>query len=220
MRDRTEVHRTILESGIIAVIRASNSQMAFNLAEAAYRGGITAVEITMTVPGGLEIIRELAEKYRDSDLMIGAGTVMDAPTARLAILSQAEYIICPHLDIDVIKTCHRYNKLCIPGAMSVTEIVQAMTEGADLVKIFPASILGPGFIKAVRGPLPQAMMVPTGGVNIDNIEKWFEAGAVAVAVGSELTKEAILKSDYGILERTAREYVTRAKAARQKFAEK
>ena len=220
MRERTEVYKTILESGIIAVIRASDSEQAFKLAEAAYRGGITAVEITMTVPGGLEIIRELAEKYRGGDLMIGAGTVIDPETARLAILNQAEYIICPHLDINIIKSCHRYGKLCVPGAMSVTEIVQAMTNGADLVKVFPAGILGPGFIKAVLGPLPHALMVPTGGVNIDNIEKWFEAGAVAVAVGSELTREAVRKSDYSLLESTARKYVARARAARQKFAEK
>jgi len=220
MRNKAEVYNTILESGIIAVIRAPNSETAFKLAEAAYRGGITAVEITMTVPAGLDIIRELAEKYRGSNLMIGAGTVLDPETARLAILNQAEYVICPHLDIDVINTCHRYGRMCIPGAMSVTEIVRAMTEGADLVKVFPASILGPGFIKAVLGPLPHALMVPTGGVNIDNIDKWFEAGAAAVAVGSELTKEAVLKSDYGLLERTAREFVTRAQAAKRKIKEK
>jgi len=220
MRDRTEVFNTILKNGIIAVIRAPDSETAFKLAEAAYRGGINAVEITMTVPAGIEIIRELSEKYRDSDLMIGAGTILDAETARLAILNQAEYIIAPHLDVSVIETCHRYNRLCIPGAMSVTEIVKAMTGGADLVKVFPASILGPGFIKAVRGPLPHAMMVPTGGVSIDNIETWFEAGAAAVAVGGELTREAIQKSDYGLLESTAREFVTRAKAAKQKLAEK
>lgn len=217
MRDRNEVYNTILASGIIAVIRAPNAETALKLAEAAYRGGITAVEITMTVPAGLDIIRELSEKYRDADLMIGAGTILDAETARMAILNQAEYIIAPHLDTGVIETCHRYNRLCIPGAMSVTEIVQAMTKGADLVKVFPASILGPGFIKAVRGPLPHAMMVPTGGVSIDNIDKWFEAGAAAVAVGGELTREAVAKSDYDLLEKTAREFVTRAKAAKQKI---
>ncbi len=220
MRDRSEVSRIILETGIIAVIRAASSEQAFKLAEAAYRGGIKAVEITMTVPGGLEIIRELAEKYRDSDLMIGAGTVIDAETARLAVLNQAEYIISPNLDIKVIETCHRYNKVCIPGAMSVTEIVQAMSGGADLVKVFPASILGPEFIKAVRGPLPHAMMVPTGGVSIDNIETWFEAGAAAVAVGGELTREAVRKSDYKLLENTAREFSTKVKAAKQKLKEK
>ncbi len=220
MRDRTEVYNTILESGIIAVIRAPDAETAFKLAEAAYRGGITAVEITMTVPAGLEIIRKLAEQYRDTDLMIGAGTVLDAETARLAILNQAEYVIVPHLETKVIETCHRYNRLCIPGAMSVTEIVQAMTSGADLIKVFPASILGPGFIKAVRGPLPHAMMVPTGGVSIDNIATWFEAGAAAVAVGGELTREAVQKSDYGLLESTAREFVNRAKAAKQKIAGK
>ena len=215
VRNRIDVTKAIIDGGIIAVIRAPDAEQAFNLAEAAYKGGINAVEITMTVPGGIEIIRELASKYHNDKVIIGAGTILDPETARLSILAGAEYIICPNFNENVIRTSHRYGKACIPGCMSVTEIVEAMECGADLVKVFPADVLGPEFIKDVRGPLPHAMLVPTGGVNIDNVEKWFEAGAVALAVGGELTREAVAKHDFGIMERKAAEFAARVKAARR-----
>lgn len=217
MRDKIEVLQIILDGGIIAVIRAPDVERGYNLAEAAHRGGINALEITMTVPGALDVIRDLAARYSGSNVIIGAGTVLDAETARLAMLAGAEYLICPHFNPDIVRMCHRYRKVCIPGAMSVKEVVDVLESGADAIKIFPASLFGPEIIKAIKGPLPQAMMIPTGGVSLDNVGEWFEAGVAAVAVGGELTKEALAKGDYGILEQKAKEFVTRIREVREQL---
>ena len=217
MPDKCETMRYLLEGGIIAIIRAPDVERGYNLAEAARRGGITAIEITMTVPGALDVIRDLASRYRNGEILVGAGTVLDPETARLAILSGAEYIISPHFDSATVRMCHRYRKVCIPGAMSVKEVVEVLESGADAVKIFPAGLFGPSIIKAIREPLPQAMMIPTGGVSLDNVAEWFEAGAVAVAVGGDLTREALAKGDYGILEQKAKDYIARIKEVRKKL---
>ena len=217
MSDKLEVLNRILDCGIIAVIRAPDIERGYNLAEAARKGGITAIEIAMTVPGALEVIRELVAKYPGNEVIIGAGTVLDPETARLTILSGADYIISPHFNPEVVRMCHRYRKVCIPGAMSVKEVVEVLESGADAIKIFPASLFGPQIIKAIREPLPQAKLVPTGGVNLDNVAEWFEAGAAAVAVGGELTKEALAKNDYGLLEQKAKEFILRIKEVRKKL---
>ena len=217
MQDKYETLRRILDGGIIAVIRAPDVERGYNLAEAARRGGITAIEISMTVPGALEVIRELASRYQSGEIIVGAGTVLDPETARLVILSGAEYVISPYFDFETVRLCHRYRKVCIPGAMSVKEVVEALESGADAIKIFPASLFGPAIIKAIREPLPQAMLIPTGGVNLDNVAEWFEAGVAAVAVGGDLTREALAKGDYNILEQKAREFVTRIKEVKKKL---
>ena len=217
MGDKLEVLNRILDCGIIAVIRAPDIERGYNLAEAARKGGITAIEIAMTVPGALEVIRELVARYPGNEVIIGAGTVLDPETARLTILSGADYIISPHFNPEIVRMCHRYRKVCIPGAMSVKEVVEVLESGADAIKIFPASLFGPQIIKAIREPLPQAKLVPTGGVNLDNIADWFEAGAAAVAVGGELTKEALAKNDYGLLEQKAKEFILRIKEVRKKL---
>lgn len=217
MRNKIEVLQIILDGGIIAVIRAPDVERGYNLAEAAHRGGINALEITMTVPGALDVIRDLAARYSGSNVIIGAGTVLDPETARLAILAGAEYLICPHFNPDTVRMCHRYGKVCIPGAMSVKEVVDVLESGADAIKIFPASLFGPEIIKAIKGPLPQALMIPTGGVRLDNVGEWFKAGVAAVAVGGELTKEALAKGDYGILEQKAKEFVTRIREVREQL---
>lgn len=217
MGDKLEILNRILDCGIIAVIRAPDIERGYNLAEAARKGGITAIEIAMTVPGALEVIRELVAKYPGNEVIIGAGTVLDPETARLTILSGADYIISPHFNPEVVRMCHRYRKVCIPGAMSVKEVVEVLESGADAIKIFPASLFGPQIIKAIREPLPQAKLVPTGGVNLDNVAEWFEAGAAAVAVGGELTKEALAKNDYGLLEQKAKEFILRIKEVRKKL---
>jgi len=217
MGDKIEVLNRILDCGIIAVIRAPDIERGYNLAEAARKGGITAIEIAMTVPGALEVIRELVARYPGNEVIIGAGTVLDPETARLTILSGADYIISPHFNPEVVRMCHRYRKVCIPGAMSVKEVVEVLESGADAIKIFPASLFGPQIIKAIREPLPQAKLVPTGGVNLDNVAEWFEAGAAAVAVGGELTKEALAKNDYGLLEQKAKEFILRIKEVRKKL---
>ena len=217
MSDKLEVLNRILDCGIIAVIRAPDIERGYHLAEAARKGGITAIEIAMTVPGALEVIRELVARYPGNEVIIGAGTVLDPETARLTILSGADYIISPHFNPEVVRMCHRYRKVCIPGAMSVKEVVEILESGADAIKIFPASLFGPQIIKAIREPLPQAKLVPTGGVNLDNVAEWFEAGAAAVAVGGELTKEALAKNDYGLLEQKAKEFILRVKEVRKKL---
>lgn len=217
MSDKLEILNRILDCGIIAVIRAPDIERGYNLAEAARKGGITAIEIAMTVPGALEVIRELVARYPGNEVIIGAGTVLDPETARLTILSGADYIISPHFNPEVVRMCHRYRKVCIPGAMSVKEVVEVLESGADAIKIFPAGLFGPQIIKAIREPLPQAKLVPTGGVNLDNVAEWFEAGAAAVAVGGELTKEALAKNDYGLLEQKAKEFILRIKEVRKKL---
>lgn len=217
MSDKLEILNRILDCGIIAVIRAPDIERGYNLAEAARKGGITAIEIAMTTPGALEVIRELVARYPGNEVIIGAGTVLDPETARLTILSGADYIISPHFNPEVVRMCHRYRKVCIPGAMSVKEVVEVLESGADAIKIFPAGLFGPQIIKAIREPLPQAKLVPTGGVNLDNVAEWFEAGAAAVAVGGELTKEALAKNDYGLLEQKAKEFILRIKEVRKKL---
>jgi 2-dehydro-3-deoxyphosphogluconate aldolase/(4S)-4-hydroxy-2-oxoglutarate aldolase len=210
-----ELLNLILDCGIVAVVRADNPEKAFKVAEAVRLGGINAIEITMTVPGAVEVIKELVSKYSADEMVIGAGTVLDAETARLAILAGAEFVVSPHLNPDMVRMCSRYQKICMPGAMSVREVVECMELGADVVKIFPGSLFGPGIIKAIRGPLPQAPLLPTGGVNLDNVGDWIRAGAVAVGVGSELTKKGLAENNYELITQTARAFVERIKHARQ-----
>ncbi|AEG15209.1 bifunctional 4-hydroxy-2-oxoglutarate aldolase/2-dehydro-3-deoxy-phosphogluconate aldolase [Desulfofundulus sp. TPOSR] len=207
--------KQILDCGIVAVVRAETPGQALKVAEAVRKGGITAIEITMTVPGAIDVIRELVSNFRPEEMLVGAGTVLDAETARLAMLAGAEFIVGPNLNPEVVRISNRYQKICMPGAMSVTEVVQAMELGADVVKIFPGSIFGPEIIKAIRGPLPQVPLMPTGGVSLDNVDRWIKAGAVAVGVGSEITKKGLQNNDYDLITETARAFVEKIRAARQ-----
>ncbi|GAW94113.1 bifunctional 2-keto-4-hydroxyglutarate aldolase/2-keto-3-deoxy-6-phosphogluconate aldolase [Calderihabitans maritimus] len=215
MIKKVEYLKQILDCGIVAVIRADSPEKALKVAEAVRKGGITAIEITMTVPGAVEVIRELVKNYKPEEMLVGAGTVLDSETARLCLLAGAEFIVGPHFNPDVVRLCNRYQKICMPGAMSVTEVVQAMECGADVVKIFPGSLFGPSIIKALRGPLPYAPLMPTGGVNLDNVDQWIKAGAVAVGVGTELTKKGLQENNYDIITETASAFVDKIRAARQ-----
>lgn len=210
---KEQVINSLLNEGIIAVVRTDAGEKAINIAEALKEGGITAIEITMTVPNAVEVLAELTRKYDNNDMLIGAGTILDAESARSALLAGAKYLISPHLNPDVIRMCHRYRTLSIPGAMTVTEIVNAMEMGADFIKLFPASFMPPSFVKAVRAPLPYAKLIPTGGVSLDNVEAWFECGCSAVAVGGELTKAAT-QGDYDGVAETARQFVKKVNAAK------
>lgn len=183
-----EILEAIREKGVVAVIRAKDKEKGLAVANAIYEGGIPAVEVAMTVPGAIDLMRYLAEYHRDSSLILGAGTVLDGPTARACILAGARYIISPNLSEEVALCCNRYGVPYMPGVGTVTELVRAMELGVDVVKVFPGECLGPQFVKAVLGPLPQARMMPTGGVSEENIEAWFRAGAFAVGMGSSLTK--------------------------------
>ena len=207
--------KRIEESGIVAVVRAENSEQALKIVEAVKAGGIQAIEITMTVPGAIDVIKELTRTYNNGEILIGAGSVLDAETARICLLAGAEYIVSPTLDIETIKLCNRYQKIVMPGAMSVTEVLRAMEAGADVVKIFPAALFGPKIIKAIKGPLPQAPLLPTGGVNLDNVNQWIEAGSFAVGVGSALTGGA-KKGDYNKVNQTAKDFIKKINSTRNR----
>ncbi|MCR3956610.1 MAG: bifunctional 2-keto-4-hydroxyglutarate aldolase/2-keto-3-deoxy-6-phosphogluconate aldolase [Gudongella sp.] len=205
----------IWEAGIVAVVRAENREIAENTARACIAGGIPAIEITFTVPGAARAIEELRSSIPKEELIIGAGTVLDSETARIAILAGAEYIVSPGLDVDTARLCNRYQIPYMPGCMTITEMIKAMEAGADVIKVFPGSAVGPDYIKAIKGPLPQASLMPTGGVSLHNVDQWIRNGCFAVGVGGELTTGA-KTGDYGKVTETAVEFVKRIKAARNK----
>ena len=187
---KNEVIKRINDESIIAVVRADNKDLAIRMIDAIIKGGIKIIEVTMTVPNAVDIIKELSSNYKGSDVIIGAGTVLDAETARSVILAGAELVLSPCLSLDVIKLCNRYAVCVIPGVMTVTETVSALEAGAEIVKIFPANAFSPSIIKAFKGPLPQVSIMPTGGVSYENAGEWIKAGAVAVGTGSNLTEGA------------------------------
>jgi 2-dehydro-3-deoxyphosphogluconate aldolase/(4S)-4-hydroxy-2-oxoglutarate aldolase len=186
---RNEPVSRLISSGIIAVIRADCPELAARTADACISGGITAIEIAYTTPDASEVIRHLREKY-SADVVAGAGTVLDPETARIAILAGAQYVVAPSVDGNTARLCNRYQIPYLPGASTIGEVITAMEVGASIVKIFPGETLGPAFIRAVHGPLPQAPLMPTGGVDLENMCEWLDAGSVAVGVGSHLTRDA------------------------------
>jgi len=202
----------ICDSGVVAVVRASSPDEAMRIADACARGGVGAVEITLTVPGAVRVIEKLAVEC-SAGVLIGAGTVLDAETARIAILSGAQFLVSPSLNAATARLCNRYSIPWMPGAQTVREIVEAMELGADVVKLFPGETLGPGFIRAVRGPLPQASLMPTGGVDLGNVSEWIGAGAVAVGVGANLTRGA-RTGDFESITSLSRQYIERIRQAR------
>ena len=204
-----EVLQRIENVGVVAVVRAENSEKAKKIALACMEGGIDSIEITFTVPGADEVIKELTKEFGD-DLLVGAGTVLDSETARIAILAGAKYIVSPAFDLETAKLCNRYQVPYMPGCMTLTEMITAMEAGADVIKVFPGSAFGPSFIKAVKGPLPQAVLMPTGGVSIDNVDQWIKNGCIAVGVGGNLTKGS--SED---MTNAAKEFVEKVKEARK-----
>ena len=218
MSTRAENLATIKACGVVAVLRASGPDRPdamVQVAQAIGRGGIAAVEITMTTPGALNAIGECANRLGD-EILLGAGTVLDPETARAAILAGAEYIVTPTLNPDVITLCRRYDKVIIPGALTPTEILTAWECGADIVKVFPATAMGPWYFKDVKAPLPQIDLMPTGGVDLDNAGDFIRAGACAVAVGGNLVdKAAVAAGEWHVLTDTARKYVDTVRSARQ-----
>ncbi|MCT4619826.1 MAG: bifunctional 4-hydroxy-2-oxoglutarate aldolase/2-dehydro-3-deoxy-phosphogluconate aldolase [Marinisporobacter sp.] len=210
---RMETIRKISESGVVAVIRAESKEEGMKIIEAVKKGGIKALEITMTVPGAVEIIKELSEVYKDEDVIIGAGTVLDPETARACILAGAKYIVSPSLNVETIKLCNRYRIPAMPGVMTITEALSGMEAGAEIIKVFPGSAYGPSIIKAFKGPVPQGNFMPTGGVNLQNAAEWIKAGAVAIGTGGDLTKGA-KTGDYDLVTETAKKFVEAVKNAR------
>jgi 2-dehydro-3-deoxyphosphogluconate aldolase/(4S)-4-hydroxy-2-oxoglutarate aldolase len=208
-----EIFQGVLERRLVAIVRADTPDAALEMSEACIAGGITALEVAFTTPGTVDVIKTLRERH-GPDVMLGAGTVLDPETARLAILAGAQFIISPSVNLETIKVCQRYQVLAMPGVMTPTEIVTALEAGADIVKIFPAEIFGPAYLKALRAPLPHAPLMPTGGVSVDNLAAWFENGAMAVGIGSSLTGPAS-KGDYAAVTTRARQFVERMDAIRQ-----
>ena len=212
--DLRKAQRLIEESGIVAIVRLDSSAQLVEVARAVANGGINVIEFTMTTPDALKII-EVSVREFGEELLLGAGTVLDAETARSAILAGAEFIVAPTLDRGVIETCRRYGKVSIPGAYTPTEILTAWEGGADFVKVFPAEAGGPGYLKAIRAPLPQVKLIPVGGVSIENAADYIRAGAAAVAIGSNLVdKKTVAESAYGVLADRARRIRTAVQSAR------
>lgn len=187
---------------LVAVVRGKSKADAIASVEHMIDGGIYNIEITFTTPQAEEVIQHLSQYVIDENVVIGAGTVLDSTTARLAILNGAEYVVSPHFDPEIAKMCNRYAVPYLPGCGSVTEIVQAMETGVDLVKLFPGDLLGANFIKNVHGPIPQIELMPSGGVSLDNLEDWYRKGAFAVGIGSALMKNAKDGNDSVIKENT------------------
>ena len=214
MFDKLNNLRRMTETGIIAVIRADSPDQALEIVEAVRRGGVEAIEITFTVPGALDVIARLRQAFPGDEILLGAGTVLDSETARAAILAGASFVVSPGFSPEVVRMCNRYQVISMPGCMTVTEIIAAMEAGADVIKFFPGNIFGPSMIKTLKGPLPQAEFVPTGGVNLENVQEWIQSGCIAVGIGGELTKGA-KTGDYDSISKTARAFVQKIKAARQ-----
>ena len=192
---------------------AKDADDAMRIAEACIEGGCAGIELTYTTPGVNAIIEKMAREYDGTDFVIGAGTVMDPETARMAILSGAQYVVSPYFNGDTVRLCNRYRVACMPGAMSIAEVVAGMEAGADIIKVFPGELFGPKILKSIHGPIPQAELMPTGGVSLDNVAEWIAAGAVAVGAGGSLTAGA-KTGDYGKITETARQFVEKIRAAR------
>lgn len=206
----------IKESGIVAVIRGANEENILPIAKSLLKGGVKTLEITAETKGVLRIIEKVAAEYGDQ-LIIGAGTVLDPETARAAIMAGAKFIFSPTVNIETIKMAKRYGVISIPGALTPTEILTAYENGADIIKVFPANAFGPSYLKSIRGPLPHIPMMPTGGVDLTNIEEYIKAGGVAAGIGSNLVnpKKLVTEEDYKQLEQTAAQYVEKVQAARK-----
>ena len=206
----------LVDSGVIAVLRGVERDDVAQVAEALIEGGVTTLEVTADTPGAMEMIEDLATTYGDrEDVLIGAGTVLDAETARAALLAGAEFVVSPSFHEDVVETCNRYGAVVAPGVATPTEAIEAYQTGADLVKLFPASDLGPSYLGSIKGPLGQIPIVPTGGVGPDNAGEFIEAGACAVGAGGSLIdNEAIAAGDYDVLTDNAEALVAAVEDAR------
>jgi 2-dehydro-3-deoxyphosphogluconate aldolase/(4S)-4-hydroxy-2-oxoglutarate aldolase len=204
----------ITRSGVVAVIRANSAEELKNITLALNKGGVKALEITMTSPGALETIKAVSSELGDSAI-IGVGSVLDTETARAAILAGAQFVVSPVFKPEIITLCRRYNKICIPGAFTPTEILSAWEAGADVVKIFPATKLGPGYIKDLKGPLPQIKVTPTGGVNLENTADFIKAGAEFVGVGGAMVdKKLVAAGKWDELSALAAKFVQAVQEAR------
>lgn len=211
----SSILETIVSSGVIAVIRLKDRNKLLKVVEAISAGGVKCIEITMTVPGAVDMIRELSDKV-PKDVILGAGTVTDVQTANDVINAGAKFVVGPVLNADIIALCRKRGVVVMPGCFTPTEIHAAWKAGADIVKVFPATSLGPRYFKDIAGPFPEIRLMPTGGVTIDNVGEWIQAGAVAVGIGSDLLdKKAIEEERYDVLTDRAQRMVRNFREARK-----
>lgn len=212
---KEEQLQLMIDTGIVAVIRASSSAELMDVIGALKKGGVRAIEVTMTTPNALDVIRETTERF-GNEVLVGVGSVLDSETARMAMLAGAQFVVGPVLNLDMIKICKRYDKIVIPGAFTPTEILTAWEAGADVVKVFPATKLGPSFFKDVLGPLPQVRLTPTGGVTVETAPEFIKAGAVFVGAGGALVdKKAVASGEFDVITETAERFVSAIRAARE-----
>ena len=213
--NKAEVIKQIKDTGLIPVVRATSADEAMRAIDAIREGGVSVLEVTMTVPGAVGVIEQLTKKY-GSDVIVGAGTVLDAETARACMLSGAQFVVSPALNLETIECCRRYGVAVMPGALTPTEVVQAWTAGADLVKVFPAGALGgASYLKALKAPLPHIELVPTGGVSLKTAADFIKAGASALGVGTDLVDlKAIRDGQANVITERARQFVQIVREAR------
>ena len=208
---RAKILKKIQDTGIIAVVRGDSKEEALKASQALIKGGITGIEVTYTITQASEVIKELVQEYgKHAEVVIGAGTVLDVVTARLAILAGAEYIVSPSFDKETAELCNLYQIPYLPGCMTITEMKQALISGVDIIKLFPGSVYGPEVISAFKAPLPHLNIMPTGGVNLQNMEEWFKQGALAVGVGGKLLAPAAT-GDFKEVTEIARQYSAKLK---------
>ncbi|HST24066.1 MAG TPA: bifunctional 2-keto-4-hydroxyglutarate aldolase/2-keto-3-deoxy-6-phosphogluconate aldolase [Blastocatellia bacterium] len=214
--NRSEVIQQIVETGVIPVVRAASADEAMRAIDAIKEGGISVLEITMTVPGAVRVIEEVAARY-GSEALVGAGTVLDAETARACILAGAEFIVSPALNSETIALCRRYGKVVMPGALTPTEVLAAWQAGADFVKVFPCdSVGGAKYIKSLKAPLPQIQVVPTGGVTLQTAADFIKAGASALGIGTDLVDVKALREGQGnLITERARRFIEIVKESRE-----
>ncbi|MDM8212400.1 bifunctional 4-hydroxy-2-oxoglutarate aldolase/2-dehydro-3-deoxy-phosphogluconate aldolase [Enterococcus hirae] len=208
----------LTDAGVVAVVRGESKEEALKASHAIIKGGMKGIELTFTVPHADEVLGELTEAYQsDPSVIIGAGTVLDAATARLAMIAGAQFIVSPSFDKETAMTCNRYQIPYLPGCMTITEMQTALSYGADIVKLFPGSAFGPSIVKAFKAPMPFLSIMPTGGVSLDNLEDWFKAGVVCVGVGGNLLKPAAT-GDFDQVTEVAAQYMAKFQTIKKELA--
>lgn len=218
---KLKILQKIMDCGVVAVLRGDSADQVFAMAEQAIAGGIKVIEITLTVPGALQAIEKLSRMYNwksenaDNFAIIGAGTVLEPQTARAAMMAGAEFIVGPSLNPETVKICNLYRVPVLPGVTTLEGVQHALELGVDVIKLFPGNLYQPSIIKTLKGPMPQANFMPTGGVSLDNLAEWIKGGAVAVGIGSDLTTEAVKTGDLSLVRQKAEQYMKVYNEAKQ-----
>ncbi len=215
--NKEETLSRLHNTGVVAVVRAPDGEVLMDVARALVEGGVDAIEITFTVPGAEKVLAQVAAGL-GSSVVLGAGTVLDTETARVALLAGADFVVSPVVNLEIIQMCRRYSKAVLPGALTPTEVLTAWEAGADVVKVFPSDLTGPSYLKALHGPLPQVRLMPTGGVNLQTTADFIRAGAWAVGAGGSLVeKAAVANRDFARITSLAREFTTIVKQTRDEL---